>query len=255
MLAGDRSRITLKVLTVNTHKGFTALNRRFILHELREAVREVGPDIVFLQEVTGEHDKHAARFAQWPETSHYEFMADTIWADFAYGRNAVYPHGHHGNALLSKFPIVRFDNLDVSVGEQEKRGLLHCVLAPPGRSKPIHAICVHLGLRESHRQQQFELLGGHLEQNIPADEAVLIAGDFNDWRLRGHARLAESPGVKEVFVDAHGHAARTFPARLPFLRLDRIYVRGALEMRPLSMPKKPWDRLSDHAPLMAEVTL
>lgn len=29
------------VLTVNTHKGFTALNRRFILPELREAVRSV----------------------------------------------------------------------------------------------------------------------------------------------------------------------------------------------------------------------
>src|SRR5690606_36700596 len=35
------------VLTVNTHKGFTAFNRRFILHELREAVRAVDADIVF----------------------------------------------------------------------------------------------------------------------------------------------------------------------------------------------------------------
>ena len=37
------------VLTVNTHKGFTALNRRFILPELREAVRSVSADVVFLQ--------------------------------------------------------------------------------------------------------------------------------------------------------------------------------------------------------------
>lgn len=254
MNPGDSS-VTLKLLTVNTHKGFTALNRRFILHELREAVRAVGPDIVFLQEVTGEHDKHAARFDEWPTTSHYEFMADTIWSDFAYGRNAVYPDGHHGNALLSKFPITRFDNLDVSVGEQEKRGLLHCVLAPPGWHKPIHAICVHLGLKENHRQRQFELLGGHIEENIPLDEPVLIAGDFNDWRMRGHHRLARSPGVKEVFIDAHGRAAKTFPARFPLLRLDRIYVRGAREFRPLALPAKPWDRLSDHAPLMAEVQL
>lgn len=35
------------VLTVNTHKGFTALNRRFILPELREAVRSVSADVVF----------------------------------------------------------------------------------------------------------------------------------------------------------------------------------------------------------------
>jgi endonuclease/exonuclease/phosphatase family metal-dependent hydrolase len=37
---------SLKVMTVNTHKGFTALNRRFILPELREAVRTVGADVV-----------------------------------------------------------------------------------------------------------------------------------------------------------------------------------------------------------------
>ncbi|CAI8878474.1 hypothetical protein EMIT0P253_360006 [Pseudomonas sp. IT-P253] len=43
------------VLTINTHKGFTALNRRFILPELREAVRSVSADVVFLQEVHGTH--------------------------------------------------------------------------------------------------------------------------------------------------------------------------------------------------------
>lgn len=39
---------SIKVLTVNIHKGFTFFNRRFILHELREAVRAVGADVVFL---------------------------------------------------------------------------------------------------------------------------------------------------------------------------------------------------------------
>jgi endonuclease/exonuclease/phosphatase family metal-dependent hydrolase len=45
----------LTVMTVNIHKGFTALNRRFILPELRDAVRKVGADVVFLQEVMGSH--------------------------------------------------------------------------------------------------------------------------------------------------------------------------------------------------------
>lgn len=89
----------LRVLTVNTHKGFTALNRRFILPELREAVRSTSADLVFLQEVVGEHDRHSTRYNDWPQTSQYEFLADSMWSDFAYGRNAVYPNGHHGNAL------------------------------------------------------------------------------------------------------------------------------------------------------------
>ncbi len=106
---------SLKVMTVNTHKGFTALNRKFILPELRDAVRTVGADVVFLQEVLGTHSRHSRRVDNWPEAPHYEFLADTMWPQFAYGRNAVYPNGHHGNAVLSKFPIVHFRNHDVSI--------------------------------------------------------------------------------------------------------------------------------------------
>ncbi|MGE8201388.1 MAG: endonuclease/exonuclease/phosphatase family protein, partial [Variovorax sp.] len=106
--SAQASPTSLKVMTVNTHKGFTALNRRFILPELRDAVRTVGADVVFLQEVLGTHSRHSRRVSNWPEAPHYEFLADTMWPQFAYGRNAVYPKGHHGNALLSKFPIVHF---------------------------------------------------------------------------------------------------------------------------------------------------
>jgi endonuclease/exonuclease/phosphatase family metal-dependent hydrolase len=113
----------VKVLTVNVHKGFSIFDRRFVLHELREAVRAVSPDLLFLQEVIGQHHRHAARLIQWPAMSQYEFLADSWWSDFAYGRNAVYLEGHHGNAVLSKFPIVGIDNHDVSVGACERRGI------------------------------------------------------------------------------------------------------------------------------------
>ncbi len=82
---------SFKVLTINTHKGFTAFNKRFILPELRDAVRTVGADIVCLQEVMGAHEVHPLHIENWPDTTHYEFLADTMWSDFAYGRNAVYP--------------------------------------------------------------------------------------------------------------------------------------------------------------------
>jgi len=40
---------TLKLLTLNVHKGFTFWNRRFVLPELRDAVRTISADVVFLQ--------------------------------------------------------------------------------------------------------------------------------------------------------------------------------------------------------------
>lgn len=244
----------IKLLTLNTHKGFNSFNRRFVLHELREAVRSVSADLVFLQEVLGEHSAHAVRHATWPAMPQYEFLADTIWRDFAYGRNAVYTEGHHGNALLSKFPIVRFENHDVSIGRQEQRGLLHCVLRVPNQLLDAHAICVHLGLRERHRREQLRRLCALVSREVPDGAPLFVAGDFNDWRLHADRRLRDY-GLREAFIETHGSLARSFPARWPLLRLDRIYYRNATVSQPQVLASAPWSRLSDHAALSAELRL
>jgi endonuclease/exonuclease/phosphatase family metal-dependent hydrolase len=254
-MTNNPTTLGIRLLTVNIHKGFTVFNRKFILHELREAVQAVSADIVFLQEVLGSHALHAAKVPNWPEGSHYEFLADTMWSSYAYGRNAVYPHGDHGNAVLSKFPISHHENRDVSVGRHEQRGMLHCICHVPERELDLHLICVHLGLQEAHRQQQIDLLCHMIRDELPPEAPLVIAGDFNDWRLRGHAQLERCAGVHEVFVQSNGRAARTFPARWPLLQLDRIYVRNAAVHRPIVLPHKPWSHLSDHAPLAAEVVL
>lgn len=253
--AGGEPEAVLRVLTVNTHKGFSFLTGRFVLHELREAVRAVRADVVFLQEVQGEHRGHSSRVAAWPDKSHYEFIADQIWPAFAYGRNAVYPKGHHGNALLSKYPIEEYRNHDVSIGSVESRGMLHCTLRLPHREARLHAICVHLGLQEAHRRRQLNLLCDIVRQHVPEGRTLVVAGDFNDWRRRAHAILERCAGLREVFVQAHGRAAKTFPAHLPLLQLDRIYVRNARRQSPIALPRRPWSRLSDHVPIAAEIAL
>ena len=250
-----KSALTVKVLTLNTHKGFTTFNRKFVLHELREAVRATGADIVFLQEVLGGHERHAKRHKNWPAGPQYEFLADTIWKQYAYGRNAIYPYGHHGNAVLSKFPIARYANHDVSVQGPEKRGLLHCVVQLPEAGREVHAICVHLSLTEGHREQQLSLLCQLVHREVPPDAPLVIAGDFNDWRLRARKALAGCAGMDEAFVATRGREARTFPARFPLLRLDRIYVRNVRAVRPEVHSMKPWSHLSDHAALSAEIDL
>lgn len=242
--------LTSTVLTVNTHKGFAALNRRFVLPELRDAVRTTGADIVFLQEVLGAHERHSRRVPGFPAAPHYEFLADEMWPQYAYGRNAVYPDGHHGNAILSKYPIVEHENRDIPAFGHEPRGLLHCVLQLPKRDARLHAICVHLGLLERHRQRQLDLLCAMVENEIPRDAPLVIAGDFNDWRDRLSRRFVESLQVAEVMG-----AARTFPALVPWLRMDRIYQRG-FELQRADVLRGPsWARLSDHAPLVADLAL
>ncbi len=242
------------ILTLNLHMGFDPLKRRFVLPEMREAIRSVSADVVFLQEVLGAHAGHARRHHNWPEGSQYEFLADTIWNQHAYGRNAAYPDGHHGNALLSKFPILSHQNRDVSVHGHEERGLLHCEIDLPGSGLPLHAICVHLGLREGHRREQLELLCRVIRHEIPADAPLIVAGDFNDWRVRGH-RLMIDCGLHEAFEQANGRVAKTFPARWPLLAVDRIYLRHVRVTSVDVLSARPWSHLSDHAPLLGTVEI
>ncbi len=235
----------IRVLTLNAHQGFSAMRRRNVLSQIRDGLRAASADLVFLQEVGGADGAEVS-------THQYEVLADQIWPQHAYGRNAVTTGGHHGNALLSKYPILAWQNVDVSVGESEGRGMLHCVLDVPHAPHPLHAVCVHFGLRESHRQRQIEHLLDMIAGTIPNDAPLVIAGDFNDWRERAHLRLLRDSSLEEIHASANGHPARTFPAGLPLLRLDRIYVRN-LRHRPLPLPRRPWATLSDHAPLAGEV--
>ncbi|RPE76928.1 endonuclease/exonuclease/phosphatase family protein [Vulcaniibacterium tengchongense] len=244
---------SLRVLTANIHKGFSMSSRRFVLPELREAIRAERADLVFLQEVLGEHSGHSRRHPAWPAVPHYEYLADTLWPQFAYGKNAAYPAGHHGNALLSRHPILQQVNRDVSIAGHESRGVLHCTLAlPDGRE--LHTLCVHLGLREAHRRRQLDLLCRIVHEEVPADAPLIVAGDFNDWRRRGHARV-EACGLHEVFERSSGRLAATFPARWPVLPLDRIYLRHAWASQARVLADRPWSRLSDHATLFACVEL
>ena len=115
-------------------------------------------DILFLQEVQGAHQRHAGRYHDWPGKSQHEFIADTEWREVAYGRNAVYRQGHHGNAILSRFAIVAQENEDISAHVFENRGMLHCEINLANGAPNLHCINVHLGLFERGRQWQIRSL-------------------------------------------------------------------------------------------------
>jgi endonuclease/exonuclease/phosphatase family metal-dependent hydrolase len=238
----------LRVSTYNIHKGYSS-RHGLTVHALREELRRLAGDLVFLQEVQG-LSLRRARHPTWPATPQYEFLADSLWSDFAYGRNAVYDDGHHGNAILSKYPILRWDNEDISQSRFEQRGLLHCEIAVSNWSQPLHCINVHFGLLSRWRHGQLKCLGERIEQLVPAAAPLIVAGDFNDWGHRTGA-FATELGLTEAFEHRTGRPARSFPARLPLLRLDRIYTRG-FHVQAVQVHHGPLSaRLSDHAALSA----
>jgi endonuclease/exonuclease/phosphatase family metal-dependent hydrolase len=243
--------MALRLTTWNIHKGFSQFNRHLTVHELRDRLRSLAPDLVFLQEVQGLHLEHSLRHADWPTQPQHEFLADGFW-QASYGHNVIYDHGHHGNAILSRHPILHSHNQDVTHLRFEGRGMLHCSIGVPGFDQPVHCVCAHLSLFARSRRFQFDALASRLESLIPRTAPLIIAGDFNDWRNHADDLLAKRMGLTEAF-SGDGKPARSFPAAMPFMRLDRVYLRGLRVTQKEIHQGSPWSQISDHAALSVEL--
>ena len=240
----------LRVLTYNMHKGFCFYSRAYVLEELRTAIRSVDADIVFLQEVMG---VHPPKTADLELDSQFEYLADEIWDHYAYGKNAVYSDGHHGNAILSKLPFAKFENINVSTNALEKRGLLHAELEINGEA--LHLVCLHLDLLERGRRQQMSRLIESVRDRVPSAAPLIIAGDFNDWKQKFSDPMGESLSLRESAVEFTGEHAKTFPSWRPFLPLDRVYTRGFGVRDYQVLSNSPWRKMSDHAAVVVELEL
>lgn len=243
----------LKILSYNIHKGFTIGNRDFILEQIRLALRETNADILFLQEVLGDHQDEKRKIPDWKTAIQFEYLADMMWPHFAYGKNAVYPEGHHGNAILSKFPIIEWQNHSISTNRFEQRGLLKTRVMIPQLEKEILLCNTHLDLTQNGRDMQTEMLLKHM---MPEKECPwVLVGDFNDWNKKVSPKIEKSLEAYEVFKVLNGRYPPTFPSFLPVLSLDRIFVHKLKPMKAMALKEAHWKNLSDHLPLYVEIDL
>lgn len=243
----------IRLLTINLHKGFSPLNKRFILPQLSRCIHSTSADVIFLQEVVGENIHKAAKHSDWPAEPQHEYIAGEAGFDHVYGKNAVYTSGHHGNAILSRYPILFYDQVDISTNKLEKRGMLYAKLKLPGCGGGLHCVCLHLGLLHRSRKKQFRKMREYLQKMVPANDPLIVAGDFNEWRPNKKDELETRLLLKDAGLQLHGRKLRTFPAILPVFPLDRIYLRGFKAVEAKIVDKGCCARLSDHAGYYAEV--
>ena len=279
----------LRIVSYNIHKGRSASGSRESLSQLRLGLYGLHPDLLFLQEVQGRNERESILHAQ------HESLGAALGMQHCYGRNAIRAETDHGNALLSRHPILRFENQDISDHKLEQRGLLHAVIQVD--ETPVHCLVVHLGLFAGGRARQIQALVERIKRVVPEGAPMIIAGDFNDWTNRLAPLFVQQLGLYEVFaVSPQGLAMRsmplrhtvkrlgrslrngsalggtahelgvngmarltppprTFPSAFPWLRLDRIYQRGFAVRKARVLHGNPWRQLSDHAPIFAELEL
>ena len=158
----------VRVVTYNIHKGVRGVGpgRSLEIHNLGHAIARFGADLVCLQEVRAFNRLHARRFAHWPDMGQADFLAPEGYTA-VYRTNAVTRHGEHGNAVLSRWPVLAHQHEDMSDHRFEQRGLLHVEVQVA--DKPLHVIVVHLGLIPASRIRQILQLHQYIGREVPVD--------------------------------------------------------------------------------------
>ncbi|HAO60243.1 MAG TPA: hypothetical protein DCQ89_08060 [Psychrobacter sp.] len=246
---------SITITTYNIHKGMSPLNRQVVTQKIGQALKDINPDILCLQEVQGQNLKRMVKYNEYPNQSQHEWFGEFLDCSHSYGKNSEYDNGHHGNAVLSRHPLDPKHNINITVNKLEQRGVLHCEVWPLGWPEPVVVLCAHLNLLENDREKQYRAIAAYVNDTIDQSRPLILAGDFNDWKKNSCQKLADELNMSEAFMDVHSKLLPTFPAKMPVLSLDRIYVRNLKVKRAWVHKGKPWSDLSDHLPISAELCL
>jgi endonuclease/exonuclease/phosphatase family metal-dependent hydrolase len=224
----------IRLLTWNVHGGVGA-DGIFDLDRIVALVRRHEPDIVALQEVDSRrHHKGEASFA---------FLRRSLGRHAVEAKAISAPDGDYGHVVISRWPMTKTVLHDISVTGREPRRAIETTIET--EHGPMHLVTVHLGLSFHERRGQARALVAMVES---APETTVMAGDFNDWLWRGSVTLSLSRRLP--CRSEH----RTFPARCPLAKLDRIYCRPATALVK-SWTDKEARFASDHLPVAALIAV
>ncbi len=240
----DAESTSLRLVTYNIHKGIGGVDRRYRIRRIIQVLERMRPDLLFLQEV----DEGAPRSRRERQV---DVIGDALgFRERVYVPNVTLKEGHYGNAILAREHFDYEENVDLTLRWKKRRSALHARLTTQGVR--LWLFNVHLGLAEFERRRQLErVLRYQVQHHCPRDAAVIVAGDFNDvWGSLGPKVLTPA-GYRTT-----RKPAATFPAVRPLRCLDRVFVRGPIQLRRCSRSRmKLAQAASDHLPVLATMDL
>lgn len=234
----------LRVVTWNIHSCIDHRGR-YTPERTARIIRLLAPDIIALQEANLAADAGSDRLlrALEPQLPHWLFAP-------THERGCLHRPGEttgFGNLIASRWPIHAETPLDLSHAEREPRQALRARVALPEGT--LHCWAVHLGLGLAERREQGRRLTEALAR-LPADEPLVLVGDFNEWLPRARSLRALHRQMTRL------PPRRSFPAARPLLPLDQVWIRGPLHAHGLEAVRDPIvPRISDHLPVVAELSL
>lgn len=228
----------LRVVSYNIRHG-TDADDTPSLDQIADVLAFLDADIVALQEVDmnlprSQNQKQAARLAKY------------LNMGYVFGEAMRYKTGSYGNAVLSRFPIRKY-NVHPLPDPKENRCCLEVHIEVAAQILGFFA--VHLGLNHLLRIE-------HVQQKLlPALNSfsgpAILAGDFNAAANQQEITLITQQ-LTDSFAFNTGILVDTFPAVQPVERIDYIFVNTLVAVKQFYIT----DTLaSDHLPITAELLI
>jgi endonuclease/exonuclease/phosphatase family metal-dependent hydrolase len=235
----------LNLLTFNIHHG-KGLDKKVNLSRISKIIKSSNADIIGLNEV----DKHFSKRSEYLDQAlwlakdlnmHYVFgSAITIKEK---GNNNL---RQYGNALLSRFPIVKSRNYPFDFLPQvvEDRALLQTEIKIGDRELSIFV--THLSFAPFLHQKQISFILNKVETN---KNLSLIMGD---WNMKPYTKSWRTVTKHLKDVNPDHESNYTYPSKRPRVRLDYIFVSKEIEILSAGAIKNN-EKASDHLPFMTTI--
>lgn len=245
----------IKVMTYNIHSGI-GMDKKLDLDRIAKIIIEQNADIVSLNEIENNVKKTDC-------INQVEYIAKKTNMYFAFGPNLIGDDGcngkgEFGNAILSKYKIISFQNHQLfRKNKEEPRGCLEAAIEIDGKKYTF--LTAHL---DCHRQEEIrnnqarDILKIIREKEMP----VIFAGDMNAYiRTDGNdvenaAKIFTSNLYDTININPSQKYSKTLIGGKN--RIDFIFVNKILEDSILSY-KILNDGIaaiaSDHYPVIAEI--
>ncbi len=215
-----------------------------------KVIKGLSPDICGLNEVDNFMDRSG-------NISQTDFIAENAGMKGVFGKAISFsfdPKGAYGNAVLSRFPIIKADTVAIPDPEirdenawYETRSILRAVLDVEG--KEVVVLQTHFGLPVSEKQNAVTTLVKVLDEL--GDVPVILMGDFNirpnDFLLKPiRERLFDTASLREGYF-------RTWPSyetdKAVKCKIDYVFLSRHFKPVLLEIPETC---ASDHLPYVVE---
>jgi endonuclease/exonuclease/phosphatase family metal-dependent hydrolase len=229
----------MRIVTYNIHKA-RGIDGRTSVKRIAKVLGDLNADIIALQEVFAVCDSFEGQV---------ETLASELDLQPAFGCTRHHRGRPYGNAILSRWPIVESQDVDISWNRREKRGCIRADLKTPRGT--LHVFNIHMGTSFFERRHQVRnlLSSKKLDENLSGPR--VLVGDFNEW-IKGLTTRMLSEKFESLNLELHIRKRRSYPGLLPLLHLDHIYFERPLHIEKAELIRTRLSKIaSDHLPLVA----